>query len=105
MQAMDDLRKKSCLLNGLCRPICIAIFIATELNVAETPLYIVFVGNGHIHTSSMAWTVSTLYGGLAISAQISFMTKSDKTYRSVTSSRYRREATAMIVQNRLVPDV
>ena len=98
-------REKSCAFSGRCNPTCIAALIAIELNVEDVSFQVVIVGNGHMDKTIMAWTVDSVYGGLDISAQRSFITHSDRTVKSVTSSRYRREATPMIVQNRMDPDL
>jgi hypothetical protein len=97
--------EKSCVFSGRCNPSCIAALTAIELIVGDVSVEVVIVGNGHMDKIIMAWTVDSLYGGLDISAHRSFITHSDRTGKTVTSSRYRRDATPMIAQKRMGPDL
>lgn len=95
-----SLLKKSCAFIGLCNPICMAILVATELNVTDGSFHVDFVGNGHVHATSIACTDATVYGGFDISAHIALDTGVDKAVSKVMSSRYRRDAALIMAQKR-----
>jgi hypothetical protein len=79
-------RLKSCLLSGLCKPMFIAEVIAIELNITDVSFVDLAVGNGHRATSKIACTVDIFCKHVDISAQINFITHSDRTVNSVVSS-------------------
>lgn len=75
-----------------------------ELKVQIVSFHIEFVGNGHVHARTMAWTIGIVYGGVETHSQSILGTHSQRTGNNMMSLVYRREAMLTIIQKRIVPD-